>query len=99
MRDALTVGAVDRSIIILHHVKHHIVIGTVVIVAVAVPIGGADMNLDVAHPHIAIYFDFGVKEVRTSIAVEQPRVKHTHAVAIVGDHVFAAPQAVLPHIL
>ena len=97
--DALAITAVDGRIVILHHVEHHVVIGAVTVVAMTPPVGGTHMNFDIPYPYATVNLDLGVEEVGSSIVVEQPWVKHTHAQAIVGDHVLAAPQAVLPHIL
>ena len=75
------------------------VIGRVLVVVVPFPVAGAHVDLDVAHPQAPVDLDLGVEEVRTGIGVQQAGVNDAHTAAIVGHHVLAEPQLVLPYVL
>ena len=57
------------------------------------------MDLDVAHPQAAVDLDLGIEEVGTRVGVQQTGVDDAHLAAIVGHHVLAEPQLVLPYVL
>jgi hypothetical protein len=62
----------------MHQVQYHIVIGMVSMVTVAVPVGGADMDLGVAGPLGAAYDKPRIKEIGTGITVILARGNHLY---------------------
>ena len=99
LRYALTVAAVDRTIVLRHHMEHHRVVGLVGVVMMPAPIGCAQMNLHIPRPHLATDINLGIEEVGAGIGVEQTGVDDRDFAAIVGNKPCGVPQTVLPHIL
>ena len=66
---------------------------------VTFPVTGAHMDFDVAHPQVLVNLDLGVEKVGPRVGVEQPWVNDAHLAAVVGHHVLAEPQPMLPDVL
>ena len=99
MGNALAIDAGDGSIVLLDDVQDDAVVGRVLIMVVAFPIAGAHVDFDVAHPQVTVNLYFGVKEVGTRVGIEQAWVDDAHLTPVVGHHVLAQPQFVLPDVL
>ena len=99
LRNNLAVDACDGRVILLYYMQDHAVIGRVLVVVMAFPVAGTHMDFHIAHPQPAINFHLGVEKVWASISVEQARVNHAHTAPVVGHHVLAEPQPVLPDVL
>ena len=97
--DEFPIDAIDGRVVFFHDVQDDAVIGRVLVVVVPFPVAGPHVDLDVAYPGVAINLDLGVKEVWSRVGIEQTRVEDTHTAAIVGHHVLAEPQLVLPYVL
>ena len=97
-RSVATVGnsvAVDGAT----DVEHHIVVGTVAVVPVAEPVGGAVVNLHVAHPQGTVDFHFRIEEVGATVAVVQSGVNHFHPCAADGGQRRKRKEFMLPAIM
>ena len=91
------VGAPDLHVALLHHMEYHRVVGRVGVVVVAQPVGGAHMDLDVAHPGLAVDFDGSVEEVGPGVGVEFALVHDGEPPSVHGGHAGPDGQAVVPN--
>ena len=69
LRYALAIGAIDWRVVLVHYMQNDAVVGAVAIVAMAFPVAGTHMHLDVAHPRLSVNLHFGVEEVGASVGV------------------------------
>ena len=93
------IGAMHRSIIALHHMENHRVVGRVGVVAVPAPVGGTHVHFHVTRPHVPVDFHLGIEEIRASVLIETPGVDNAHTPAIDRCHISHVVKPVLPHIL
>ena len=99
LRDALAVGAHHRSVVFCHDVQHNGIVCRIVVVPMAVPVGGAIVDFHVSRPQTAVNLHLGIEEVGTGVCVAPARVDDTHTASVVGGELARAPQTVFPHIL
>ena len=66
----------ERGIVLEHHMQHHIIVGVVGAVVVAVPVGRLHMHFDIAHPQGVADADVGVYEIGARITIERPWAFH-----------------------
>ena len=97
--DDFAVDAGYGCVVFLDDVQDDAVIGRILVVVVTLPVAGAHVDLDVAHPQVTVNLDLGVEEVGPRVGIEQAGVDDADAAAIVGHHVLAEPQLVLPDVL
>ena len=88
----------DIRVVVEHDMEQQVVIGSVAIVAVAVPVGGAHVNLHLSRPFHAVDKETRIHEIRAGIAVEHSRTQHLYTTSIGGTQV-AVKQSMLPEIL
>ena len=99
MRDEFAIDAMDRRIIFFNDVQDNAVIGSILVMMVALPVAGAHVDFDVAHPGVSVNLHLGIEEIRARIGVQQARVKDAHTAAVIGHDVLTEPQLVLPDVL
>ena len=97
--DFVTVGALDAHIVAADDVEYYRVIGHVVLMAVAIPVGGFDMYFDIATPCAAAYAEFGVEEVGSGVVVVQAGVDDLNPASVDCLHFALQPQFVLPYVV
>ena len=99
LRDVVAVGGAHVGIGHLADVEHDVVVARVAVVAVLVPVAGAVVNLDVAHPEGAADAYLGVEEVGPGVAVVQSRVDDFHFAAVGCRQLFQRQHLVLPSVV
>ncbi len=72
------VGTQYACVAVCHYVKNHIVVGWIVVMAVAVPVGGLHMDFDISSPSLSIHFHLGIEEVGARISVERTGIYDPH---------------------
>ena len=82
-----------------HDVEHHIIVMLVALVAVQIPVAGAVVQLDVAHPQRAAYLDAGVEEVGPAVVVVQSGVDHLYRASVGGGQSLGGPHLVFPAVV
>ena len=60
MGDDFAVDAGNRGIVLLDDVQDDAVVGRVLIMMVTLPVGGAHVDFDVAHPQVVVNLHLGV---------------------------------------
>ena len=63
------------------------------------PVARLVVNLDVPDPQGAVNLDFGVEEIRTRIAVVEPRIDHLHGFSVSGVQPCNGEHLMLPYIM
>jgi hypothetical protein len=66
----------NGDIVVKNHMQHHVVVGVIGAVMMEIPVGGFDMNLDIADPESAAHTHSRVKKIGTGIAVEDSGTLH-----------------------
>lgn len=87
LRQLLTISSIDILVDDLYYMENYIIIMCIVVVAVPIPVAGAVVYLDIAHPKCIIYAYFCIKEVWTGIGIVQSGVNHLYGISVSGYHV------------
>ena len=72
LRRAVAIFGSDGTVLPLHDVQNHIVVGRVGVMVVAIPVRGKRVNLNVSHPVFAVDAHLSVEEVRPRLKVVRP---------------------------
>ena len=99
LRNDRPVAAANLAVVVCHDVEDDAVVGRVAVVAVAVPVRGADVDLDIPRPQLAADAYAGVEEVGARAAVEPALVDNLHGKAVGCRQRQIGPKAVAPNIL
>ena len=81
------------------YVQHHVVVGSVAVMAMGEPVAGLVVYLHVAHPKCPVDFHLGIEEVRTGMAVVQAGVDNLHRPVVDGLQRLEGEQFVFPTIV
>ena len=79
--------------------EHHVVVGFVRIVVVAIPVGGGVVYFHVAHPECAADFHFCVKEVGSLVPIVQSGVDDVHLLSVDCCQWAEGEEFVFPHVM
>ena len=99
LRQGASVLRLHRHVRASHHVEHHVVVGFVRVVVVAIPVGGSIVNFHVAHPERAADFDFRIKEVGPLVPIVQSRVDDVHLLSVCSGQRAEGEELVFPHVM
>ena len=95
----LAVGRSDLCIHGLHHMQDDIVVGGVELMAMALPVAGAQVDFHVAHPHLTAHAHLGVEKIGTRMAVVQSGVDDFHLLPVGGRERTKREDAVFPDVV
>ena len=97
--DIVPLAVLDIRVDGAANMQHHVVVVRVAVVAVLIPVGGAVVNLDIAHPQCAVNLHFGVEEVRSGVVVMQSRVNNLYSSAVGSRQLRQWQESVLPSVV
>ena len=79
-------AASHRHVVFAHHVKNHVVVCLVLVVAMQKPVRCLVVNLHIANPQHPVHLYLRIEEVRSGVAVVESRVNHLHRLSLVRGH-------------
>ena len=88
----------DVAVVLINDMENDVVVGRVLRMAMGVPVGGAEVHLDVARPFDAVDGQMGVEEIGACITVEVADAVDGDGLAIGGEEV-ARHHLVLPDVM
>ena len=89
---------VDLDVVFIYHMQDDVIVGFVVLVSVAVPVGRFHMDFHMSRPEFVANLDFGFKEVRTRVSVAVTSRDNVNGFAFRGLQILVG-QAVFPEII
>ena len=95
----LPVGVHHLGVEHARHVKDHVVVAPVFVVAMQIPVRRLVVYLHVAHPQCLADPHLRIEEVGPRIAVVQSRVDHLDGLSVTRRQLLQRKQLVLPHVV
>lgn len=97
LRDGRAVGAEGFGIDVGSHMQNHGVVGAILMVVMAFPVGSMYVDFYISHPQNAVYLDFRIEKVGSCIGIGESGVNDFHGLSLRGMQRSERKKLVFPY--